>query len=62
MSGGVGIDCSTLATAHRYSSKEHAWESIPAMSKRSYSLKLQIKIYNDSLARLKLLYKIIFFT
>ena len=34
VSGGVGIDCSTLATAHRYSSKEHTWESIPAMSKR----------------------------
>ena len=34
ISGGVGIDCSTLATAHRYSSRDHVWESIPAMSKR----------------------------
>lgn len=34
VAGGLGIDSSTLATAHRYNSKEHSWESLPAMSKR----------------------------
>ena len=32
--GGVGIDSATLATAHRYSSKDNTWESLPAMTKR----------------------------